>query len=186
MKNVRFGAFNIAIEHKIPKWFAIEISRISASKLIKFAKKSFLGFCVAMKIRKILKTNFQSNAPPLRSRLSGCHATLSGERCVTSRKKAAKETTSVLFWKNQAALKPPLRFSTNKKLKQSQGDLRRLLKLPLSLVCLRRSFLFAKSLLVLPVKAKAYVVRERMFTLWMSFNSFSKNDTAFWILCPLS
>ena len=70
-------------------------------------------------------------------------------------------------------------FSTNKKLKQSQGDLRRLLKLPLSLVCFRRSFLFAKSLLVLPVKAKAYVVRERMFTLWMSFNSVSKNDTAF-------
>ena len=31
----------------------------------------------------------------LRSRLSGCHATLplSGERCVTSRKTAAKETT---------------------------------------------------------------------------------------------
>ena len=32
----------------------------------------------------------------LRSRLSGCHATLllSGERCVTSRKTAAKETNS--------------------------------------------------------------------------------------------
>ena len=89
------------------------------------------------------------------------------------------------FWKNQAALKPSLRFSTNKKLKESQCDLTRLLKLPLSLVCLRRSFLFAKSLLVLPVKAKAYVVRERMFTLWMSFNSVSKNDTAFWILWPL-
>ena len=29
--NVRFGSFSIAIKHKIQKWFAIEISRMSAS-----------------------------------------------------------------------------------------------------------------------------------------------------------
>ena len=30
MKNLRLGSFSIAIEHKIQKWFAIEISKMSA------------------------------------------------------------------------------------------------------------------------------------------------------------